>query len=133
MNTVMQRLREFMVGRYGNDVLNTVLFATGAFLSVVMSLFRVPFGGLISLIPYGFAIYRMLSKNYTKRNAENAKFLEMSAPWRTFLMKKFRQFQDKDHRYYQCPQCHQTLRVPKGRGKIKISCPYCNKEFIKKT
>lgn len=133
MNTVMQRLREFMVGRYGNDVLNTVLFATGAFLSVVMSLFRVPFGGLISLIPYGFAIYRMLSKNYTKRNAENAKFLEMSAPWRTFLMKKFRQFQDKDHRYYSCPKCHNTLRVPKGRGKIKISCPHCSKEFIKRT
>lgn len=133
MNTVMQRLREFMVGRYGNDVLNTVLFATGAFLSVVMSLFRVPFGGLISLIPYGFAIYRMLSKNYTKRNAENVKFLEMSAPWRTFLMKKFRQFQDKDHRYYSCPKCHNTLRVPKGRGKIKISCPHCSKEFIKRT
>ena len=133
MNTVMQRLREFMVGRYGNDVLNTVLFATGAFLSVIMSLFRVPFGGLISLIPYGFAIYRMLSKNYTKRSAENAKFLEMSAPWRAFLMKKFRQFQDKDHRYYSCPKCHNTLRVPKGRGKIKISCPHCSKEFIKRT
>ena len=133
MNSVMQKLREFMVGRYGNDVLNTVLFATGAFLSLVMSLFRVPFGGLISLIPYGFAIYRMLSKNYTKRSAENAKFLDLSAPWRAFLMKKFRQFQDKDHRYYSCPRCHNTLRVPKGRGKIKISCPHCSKEFIKKT
>ena len=133
MNSVMQKLREFMVGRYGNDVLNTVLFATGAFLSLVMSLFRVPFGGLISLIPYGFAIYRMLSKNYTKRSAENAKFLDLSAPWRAFLMKKFRQFQDNDHRYYSCPRCHNTLRVPKGRGKIKISCPHCSKEFIKKT
>ena len=133
MNGIMQKLREFMVGRYGNDVLNTVLFATGAFLSLVMSLFRVPFGGLISLIPYGFAIYRMLSRNYTKRSAENAKFLDLSAPWRAFLMKKFRQFQDKDHRYYSCPRCHNTLRVPKGRGKIKITCPHCSKEFIKRT
>lgn len=133
MNGIMEKIRQLMVGRYGNDFLNTVLFISGAVISLVCSLFRVPYGSLISFIPYGIALYRMFSKNYTKRSAENAKFLEISAPWRSFIMKKFRQFQDKDHKYYSCPRCHNTLRVPKGRGKIKISCPHCNKEFIKKT
>ena len=133
MNGIMEKIRQLMVGRYGNDFLNAVLFIFGAVISVVCSLFRIPFGSLISFIPYGIALYRMLSKNYAKRSAENARFLELSKPWRDFLMKKFRQLQDKDHRYYSCPKCHNTLRVPKGRGKIKISCPHCNKEFIKRT
>ena len=133
MNGIMQKLREFMVGRYGNDMLNTVLFISGAVLSLILSLFRVPYGSFVSFIPYGIALYRMLSKNYAARSKENAKFLEISEPWRRFLMKKLRQFQDKDHRYYSCPKCHNTLRVPKGRGKIRISCPHCSKEFIKKT
>ncbi len=133
MNGIMEKIRQLMVGRYGNDFLNTVLFILGAVISLFFSLFRLPYGSLISFIPYGIALFRMFSKNYTKRSAENAKFLELSLPWREFLMKKFRQFQDKDHRYYSCPRCHNTLRVPKGRGKIKISCPHCSKEFIKKT
>ena len=133
MNGIMEKIRQLMAGRYGNDFLNATLFILGAVISVVCSLFRIPFGSLISFIPYGIALYRMLSKDYTKRSAENARFLELSKPWRDFLMKKFRQLQDKDHRYYSCPKCHNTLRVPKGRGKIKISCPHCNKEFIKRT
>lgn len=133
MNGIMEKIRQLMAGRYGNDFLNAVLFIFGAVISVVCSLFRIPFGSLISFIPYGIALYRMLSKDYTKRSAENARFLELSKPWRDFLMKKFRQLQDKDHRYYSCPKCHNTLRVPKGRGKIKISCPHCSKEFIKRT
>ena len=133
MNSILEKLRQFMVGRYGNDLLNTVLFVFGAALSLTFSLFHIRYGGFISLIPYGFAVYRMLSKNYSKRSEENRKFLEISAPWRAFLLKKFRQYQDKDHRYYNCPKCHNTLRVPKSRGKIKISCPHCGKEFIKKT
>lgn len=133
MNGIMEKIRQLMAGRYGNDFLNAVLFIFGAVISVVCSLFRIPFGSLISFIPYGIVLYRMLSKDYTKRSAENARFLELSKPWRDFLMKKFRQLQDEDHRYYSCPKCHNTLRVPKGRGKIKISCPHCNKEFIKRT
>ena len=133
MNGIMEKIRQLMVGRYGNDFLNTVLFILGAVISLVCSLFRLPYGSLISFIPYGIALYRMFSRNCPKRSAENERFLKISAPWRSFLMKKFRQLQDKDHKYYSCPRCHNTLRVPRGRGKIKISCPHCNKEFIKKT
>jgi Zn finger protein HypA/HybF involved in hydrogenase expression len=85
------------------------------------------------MIPYIVVIWRTLSKNISARQRENAKFLEVIQPWKKFIIKKIRQFQDKDHRYYACPQCHNTLRVPKGRGKIKISCPHCHKEFIRKT
>jgi hypothetical protein len=90
MNGIMEKIRQLMAGRYGNDFLNAVLFIFGAVISVVCSLFRIPFGSLISFIPYGIALYRMLSKDYTKRSAENARFLELSKPWRDFLMKKLK-------------------------------------------
>ena len=35
--------------------------------------------------------------------------------------------------YFRCPQCGQQLRVPRGRGKISITCPKCGHQFIKKS
>ncbi len=130
---MLDKIKQFMMGRYGNDQLNLALMIFGCVLTFVLSLFDVPYVRYLGLIPYIIAVVRMLSKDIGKRQQENLKFLKLSAPWRQFIIKKVKQFQDKDHRYYQCPQCHQTLRVPKGRGKIKISCPHCSKEFIKKT
>lgn len=40
---------------------------------------------------------------------------------------------DREHRYFRCPKCGQTVRVPRGRGKINIRCPRCNERFIKNT
>ena len=130
---MLDKIKQFMMGRYGNDQLNLALMIFGCVLTFFLSLFDVPYLRYLGLIPYIIAVARMLSKDISKRQQENLKFLKLSAPWRQFIIKKVKQFQDKDHRYYQCPQCHQTLRVPKGRGKIKISCPHCSKEFIKKT
>ncbi len=131
---MMDKLRNFMYGRYGNnDPLNLALLIFGCLLTLFLSFFDVPFIRYLGLIPYIIAAARFLSKDIAKRQQENLKFLKISAPWRQFIIKKIKQFQDKDHKYYQCPQCHNTLRAPKGRGKIKISCPHCSKEFIKKT
>ena len=130
---MLDKIRQFMVGRYGNDQLNLALMIFGCVLTFILSFFHSPFIRYLALIPYILAAVRMLSKDIGKRQQENLKFLKVSAPWRNFIIKKVKQLQDKDHRYYQCPRCHNTLRVPKGRGKIKISCPYCSKEFIKKT
>ena len=133
---MMNKIRQFMYGRYGgNDALNVFLIISGAVITLILSLFfyRVPFVRFIGTVPYILAVVRALSKNHQARIKENEKFISVSAPWRNFIIQKVSQFKDKDHRYYVCPRCHRTLRVPKGRGKIKISCPHCSKEFIKKT
>lgn len=130
---MMEKFRQFMYGRYGNDMLNFALLIVGCLITSILSFSKVPYLHYIGLIPYLAVIYRTLSKNIPARQKENAKFLELIQPWKKFIIKKARQFQDKNHRYYPCPQCHNTLRVPKGRGKIKISCPHCGKEFIRKT
>ena len=40
---------------------------------------------------------------------------------------------DRQHRYYQCPRCHQSVRVPRGKGKIAITCPKCSERFVRKS
>ncbi len=31
--------------------------------------------------------------------------------------------------YYYCPSCKQQVRVPAGKGKVRITCPRCNEKF----
>ena len=123
LRTSMQR---FMAGRYGTDRLNMALLCAGLGFSLLASLLP---GAVVKLscttIAYVlmfFAIFRSLSRNIYKRYEENRKFLLF-----------FQKIKDKDHRYYNCPRCHQQVRVPKGKGKISITCPKCREKFIKTT
>ena len=82
----------------------------------------------------GYEYYRMLSRKVEKRYQENQKFLN----WRYGLaVKKNRRKeqaqQRKIYHFYKCPSCRQKVRVPKGKGKICITCPKCKTEFIKKS
>ena len=119
-------MRRFMVGRYGSDKLNTALLMTGVVICLISAI--VPFA-LVKLIAmalcYGlmfWAISRMFSRNTYKRYQENRKYLQ-------FLER----IKDRQHRYYDCPRCRQQVRVPRGKGKISITCPKCREKFIKKT
>lgn len=133
---MLNRLRAFMQGRYGNDQLNVFLILLGCAVTLLLTLFvpsRFYYLRSLGTVIYFFALLRALSKNFPKRQLENTKFLKMSEPWRKYLFKKYNQYQDKAHRYFNCPGCHRTLRVPAGRGRINITCPHCNREFRKKT
>ena len=119
-------LSHFMMGRYGTDKLNMAILGVGlgcTFLSMLLPLAAVKL--LLTAASYFFmilAIFRSLSRNVYKRYEENRKFL--------MLVQKLK---DKDHRYYSCPRCRQQVRVPKGKGKISITCPKCREKFIKTT
>ena len=87
--------------------------------------------GLALLI---YSYFRILSRNVSKRYEENQRYL--NAKYRAVVKKnnlKKRWAQRSTYRFFKCPQCKQTVRVPKGRGKICITCPKCKTEFIKKS
>jgi hypothetical protein len=119
-------LRHFMLGRYGTDKLNMAILGAGVALSVLVMLIPFPMlDGILTLLSYGlmfWAIFRMLSRNTYQRYQENRKYLR-------FLER----IKDREHRYFECPRCHQPVRVPRGKGKIAIACPKCKETFIKKT
>ena len=119
-------LRRFMDSRYGTDKLNMAILCTGLAFSLLASF--IPGAAVklacttVAYILMFIAIFRSLSRNIYKRYEENRKFLLF-----------FQKLKDKDHRYYNCPRCHQQVRVPKGKGKISITCPKCREKFIKTT
>ena len=127
-------IRRFMYGRYGSDQLNTTLFVTALVLSVTNSILSVIFyrtvamsiiAPILSLLVYGllfYQLFRTFSRNIYRRRRENQRFLSF-----------WHRLRDRNHRYFRCPQCRQTVRVPKNRGKINIRCPKCGEKFIKKT
>ena len=119
-------LRHFMAGRYGTDKLNTCILVLGVTVSIVAAILRDPLLTLIlatiSYVLMFWAIFRTFSRNTYKRYRENRKFL--------MLLDRIK---DRDHRYFTCPRCRQPVRVPRGKGKIAITCPKCKEKFIKKT
>ncbi|MDE6107572.1 MAG: hypothetical protein K2F83_02720 [Oscillospiraceae bacterium] len=129
----MNWLRRFMAGRYGPDQLNLALLVLCFALYLLSSLFRIQALNLLALLCLILSYFRLLSRNIPKRRAENAKFLEAVRPIvRWYNVKKCRS-QDKEHCYFKCPNCGQQLRVPKGKGKISITCRSCGVSFEKKT
>lgn len=129
----MQKIIRFMSGRYGNDALNVALCVLGCVITLVLSFFHIGWFKLFTYVPFLVAVFRMMSKNFEKRRKENALFMKFWTPWSVFFSKKYDHFKDKEHRYFDCPVCHRTLRVPSGRGKIEITCPFCGKKFKKRT
>jgi DNA-directed RNA polymerase subunit RPC12/RpoP len=134
---VREKFMRFMQGRYGSygaDSLNRFLLA-GALVAMIVSLFtrwNVLYGIALAALIYSY--FRMLSRNYTRRYAENQVFLKYTMGIRRFFTKqKNVMSQRKTHHIYKCPGCKQKIRVPKGKGKIAVRCPKCGMEFIKKS
>lgn len=126
----MNWLRNFMVGRYGVDHLQWTFLGIYVVLSMLLPS---GFWRLIAIIPLALFWIRFLSRDIYKRSAENRVFLQKTQPVILFLKRWNSRLKDRDHRYYSCPRCKQMLRVPRGRGKIQITCPNCCNTITKKT
>lgn len=130
----MNFLQRLMIGRYGNDTLNRVLFACCCVFIILNCFLHWSLLSLLTLLLLAVCYFRMFSRNIRARYLENQKFLTVWQPVRQKAYQAKQRFADrKTHRYYRCPQCRKRLRVPRGKGKIQITCPYCQKQFIKKT
>lgn len=122
-----------MLGRYGSDKLSFALLIAGLAISLFGQLFRLLPLLIIAYIFYGYALFRMFSKNITARQKEYYTFLKVWNPLvKWFKMRKTIWDGRKTYRYFKCPNCKQWLRAPKGKGKIQVTCQKCRKEFIKK-
>lgn len=133
-----EKIQRFMIGRYGVDDLGRVLSGTVlvcfliSMFSFLVPVFAIFYWIGIALMIYSF--FRMFSRNTSKRYAENQKFLNWQ--YQGVVKRnqaKTRFAQRKIYRFYKCPQCSQKVRVPKGKGKICITCPKCRTEFVKKS
>ena len=126
-----QKLLSFFSGRNGMDALSStlswgsiILMLISGFIQVDMLRATLYYLSLMGLI---YAYYRVFSRNLSKRQAENYAFLSRKNQWKQCWQQR------KTHRFFRCPKCKTVLRVPRGKGKISITCSSCGEKFIKKT
>lgn len=129
-----RRLEQFMLGRYGTDDFSKFLLALCLVLLVLNMFTRVQLLYLLALVLLVYCYFRMFSRNISARAAENQRYLDGTANMRRTLRGwKNRVVQSKDYHVYKCPSCGQKIRIPRGKGRICITCPKCRTEFEKRS
>ena len=146
------RFRQFMVGRYGSDQFSRFMLLL-AFIFVILSyLFRgVWFLSLFVWVLLILVYLRMFSRNIQARYNENTRYLMAKEKVVGFFKGRrsasanggssytgsqnshgsYRS--DEEHRIFRCPKCEQRVRVPRGKGRIEITCPKCGHHFTKRS
>ena len=127
-------LRNFMIGRYGPDQFNIALLILAVIFGFAASISKVYVLSIIGDIALIYALFRMLSRNMAARRRENDRFIRIWWPVKGKIKSKFIQLKSIRHyKFFKCPECRKTLRVPRKKGKIQITCPKCGERFIRKT
>lgn len=131
----------FMEGRYGADALGRFLSVSGCVIMLLAVIFRSVWNGILSnlfvslaLLCLIFCYGRVLSRNISARQKENDRYLQKEhAVYDWFALKRDCFVQRRDYAFFRCPGCGRTVRVPKGKGRIRITCRHCGFSFEKKT
>jgi DNA-directed RNA polymerase subunit RPC12/RpoP len=127
LNRLKEKIRGFFTGRYGLDELGKTLIGITLILYVIGQ-----FGGsriiqYLSLIAFIVFFYRFMSRQKYERDEENCKYTRYLRSWK--LKYEYR----KTAKIYMCTKCGKMNRVPKGRGKVRITCPNCGNSIIRYT
>ena len=129
-----ERIRRFMTGRYGADQFSRFLSFLALALIVLNIVLRSSLLWLLGLAALVIVYLRMLSKNFEKRRRENERYLQLkyrlTGGVRNWID---RQKQRREYAFFRCPGCHAMLRVPRGKGKIRVTCRKCGNAFERKT
>lgn len=141
MNKIMQWVQNIMRQSNGIDDLSKFLFKTGSIMILIGFLFSIRIISSLGFILILFMYFRTFMKEKGKFHLQNRKYHEIRNRIINYLngqrhlaeRKKKRFNERKTHRFYTCPKCKQKVRVPKGKGKIAITCPACSERFVKKT
>ena len=144
-------MNDFMKGRNGADELTIVMGFAGIIIAMIGSMARIQWLSWIAIAVIVIGVLRGLSKNIDARRKENEAFVAGSAKVpglgkfvaslgggtaaastskedfeRAKRTAKKMWKGRKTTAYLKCPNCGQMLSVPKGKGKIRVTCPKCH-------
>ncbi len=120
-----------MVGRYGQDQLGRFITFLALVILLVNLFFKRASLPSIALVLIIYSYYRIFSRDINARYRENQKFLDAVEPLRrTIFTSKTRYNNRKTYKYIKCPTCKLKMKVPRGKGKIRVTCKSCGNKFI---
>lgn len=135
---MFQRFRNtvarFMVGRYGNDSFNRFLFWVYFVIWAISNFFRRSMFVLVFAVVLwavlGVLVFRTLSRNIARRQAEERWFLGWWNPTKRWCAHQITRLRDiRRFRYRRCPSCRAMLRLPIKRGRRTVTCHRCHGQF----
>ena len=126
---IRNAIQRFMYGRYGNDQLNLFLIIVYLCLYLVFALTGFLPLYWVCLVLVVVSLFRLLSHNISARQRENSRFMRLAGPVLQWFRFQRTIHRDKEHRYFKCPNCGQQLRVPRGKGRITVTCRSCGASF----
>ena len=130
----MNWFRRFMLGRYGTDQLSKAMLALFLISLVCSGFITSPVWSIAELVLIVVMYFRIFSRNIPKRTKENESFMKLWRPAQKWFKVRRNRFKSrKEYRYYKCPSCKNTLKVPRGKGEITITCPVCKEKLTKRT
>lgn len=130
----MNWFRKLMAGRYGVDQLAVAQLIAGIILALMFRFFPYAIIRLSFFILLINTYFRIFSRNINKRYLENIKFLKFWNPIKNKYKKEISRLKSRrDFKYFKCTFCDQKIRIPRGKGKIKVTCPKCKNVTIKNT
>lgn len=128
---MMNKIKNFFMGRYGMDQLYRFIMVIYIILLIISMITGNQVYLYVAFALFILQMFRALSKNFTARRKENDAFLKLWNPVKYKFENLKKRFRDKTHRYLRCPKCKTEIRVPKNKGKIRITCPKCSEQFIR--
>lgn len=128
------KIRQLMQGRYGFDDLShkMMLVSLGCFLLFVIT--RITILLSIAIVAVAIIYIRCFSKNINARENElNVYYNIIGKTKGKINLLKIMWRDKKTYRYFKCKNCKSVLRVPRGKGKIEITCSKCKSKMVKKS
>lgn len=143
-NGFQSMISRFLVGRNGmDDCAKTMLIfgVVALFLQYIVGIFNGLLSSILSYVSLAlfiYAIFRILSRNVDARRRENVEWVKRWSPVEIKMRRKYSSMKERqegrgEYKFFTCEKCGQTMKVPKGKGKIRVTCPKCRAEFEKKS
>ena len=129
-----EKFFRFMAGRNGVDQLSRVSSYVALALIVVNLFTRNLVVWALAILTLVYSYFRIFSKNVYRRREENARYMALQYKAVTGVRNwRDRMSQRRDYVFFRCPGCHAMLRVPRGKGRLRVTCRKCGAAFEKRT
>jgi hypothetical protein len=127
---VRGQVAEFMRGRNGADELCLATLEVAVLLVIINFFANNIVLSILSLALVAYGVFRIVSTNVNQRRRESMAFAEKLGPVRPWISNPAAAFKNvRTYKHATCPNCHQKVRVPRGKGHIRVSCPRCAQKF----
>lgn len=130
MDGFQDKLLAWSRGRNGADDTSTIVMNLAILLVIIDLFVRTTWLALLACILIVYSWWRISSKQVAHRHQENEQVLKLLGPAAAWIINPISAFREtKRYKHLVCPSCGQRIRIPRGKGKIRITCPKCHTRF----